>query len=114
MSQKAEKVVEPLQPAVVEISLSQSVVWEEQKIERLSLNFGGLSGEDILDVESEFMDFIEGQKNVIVAFKTSHPSYLAVLAAKAAGVHPNLMKKLRAKDFLKVTGAAKNFLFNLG
>lgn len=108
MSQKAEKV--ELLTSVVEISLSQSVVWEEQKIEKLSLNFRDLSGDDILNVESEFIDFIEGQKHVFVAFKTDHPSYLAVLAAKAAGVHPNLMKKLRAKDFLKVTGAAKRFL----
>lgn len=103
-----------LQSPVVEITLSRSVIWEDEKIEKLSLNFESLSGDDLLDVESEFMDFIQGQKNVFVAFKANHPAYLAVLAAKAAGVHPNLMKKLRAKDFLKATGAAKDFLSDLG
>lgn len=96
------------------IKLSRSITWEDVEHKELLMNFEGLCGQDMLDVESDFMDFIRGQKNVFVQFKTEHPGYLAVLAAKAAGVHPNLMKKLGAKDFMKVTGAAKDFLSVMG
>ncbi|MDU0332539.1 phage tail assembly protein [Paenibacillus sp. 3LSP] len=95
------------------IMLSRPIKWEDVEYKELKLDFETLSGQDILDVESDFMDFIRGQKNVFVQFKTEHPGYLAVIAAKAAGVHPNLMKKLSGKDFLKVTGAARDFLSSL-
>lgn len=107
-----ENLEEVKHPGTV-VRLSRSVTWEDETITELSFNFDELSGSDIIDVESDFMDFIRGQKNVFVALKTDHPGYLAVLGAKAAGVHPNLMKKLAAKDFLKVTGASKNFLNGL-
>lgn len=95
------------------ITLVEPIVWEDETITELKLDFDQLSGDDILTVEGEFMDFIAGVKNVFIYYKNDHPGYQAVLAAKAAGVHPNVMKKLKGKDFLKVTGAAKLFLKGL-
>ncbi|MNW64743.1 hypothetical protein D3C74_430490 [compost metagenome] len=95
------------------VKLSRPITWDDVEYKELKLDFEALSGQDILDVESDFMDFIRGQKNVFVQFKTDHPGYLAVIAAKAASTHPNLMKKLTAKDFLKATGAARDFLSGL-
>ncbi|MEK5166221.1 phage tail assembly protein [Paenibacillus sp. FSL R5-0527] len=112
MSEEAVKTedLQAVQTAGTVIKLSRPILWEDVEYKELILNFEGLSGEDIIDVESDFMEFIRGQKNVYVQFKNDHPGYRAVVAAKAAGVHPNMMKKLTAKDFLKVTGAAKDFL----
>ncbi|SMF88149.1 hypothetical protein SAMN05661091_4141 [Paenibacillus uliginis N3/975] len=121
MSEKTintEKVVntenlEEVKQAGTVIKLSRPVVWEDAEIKELRIDIATLSGDDIMDIESDFMDFVRGQRNVYVAFKVDHPGYLAVLAAKGAGVHPNLMKKLSARDFLKATGAAKDFLNGL-
>lgn len=106
--------LEAVQQVGVVIKLSQPVVWEDVEYNELKLNFENLSGNDIIDIEADFMDYIVGKRNVFVAFKDEHPAYLAVLAAKAAAIHPNFMKKLTAKDFLKVTGASKRFLNGLG
>lgn len=109
---KSEDLQEVTQAGTV-VKLSRPISWEGTDYKEFTLNFDGLSGQDILEVESDFMDFIRGQKNVFVQFKNEHPGYLAVIAAKAAGVHPNLMKKLPGKDFLKVTDAARDFLSGL-
>lgn len=102
--------LEEVKSTGVVVKLSKSISWEDTEYKELNLKFDNLSGDDIINAESDFMDFVVGKKNVFIAFKDDHPAYLAVLAAKAAGVHPNIMKKLSAKDFLKVTGASKRFL----
>ncbi|MNO15521.1 hypothetical protein D3C76_51870 [compost metagenome] len=105
--------LEEVKQVGVVIKLSRPITWDEVEYKELNLNFDSLSGDDIIDAESDFMDFVVGKKNVFVAFKDEHPAYLAVLAAKAAGIHPNFMKKLAGKDFLKVSGASKRFLNGL-
>nr|WP_145402959.1 phage tail assembly protein [Paenibacillus xylanexedens] len=103
-----------VQQAGVIVKLSRPLTWEDVEYTELKLDFDDLSGDDIIDAEGEFIDFVAGKRNVLVAFKDDHPAYLAVLAAKAAGVHPNFMKKLKAADFMKVTGASKRFLNRMG
>jgi len=112
MSDKAvstEK-LEEIKPAGRVIKLSRPIVWEDVEYSELTLDFDRLTGDDIMAIESDFMDFIKGQKNVFVQFKGEHPGYHTVVAARAAGVDPFMIKKLSARDFLKVTGAAKDFL----
>lgn len=110
---KIEDMKEVIQAGVV-VKLSQPFVWEDVEHTELQLNFDDLSGDDMIDAEGEFIDFIAGKKNVLIAYKDEHPAYHAVIAAKAAGVHPNFMKKLKAPDFVKVTGATKRFLNRMG
>ncbi|QCT03814.1 hypothetical protein E6C60_3103 [Paenibacillus algicola] len=105
--------LEEIQTAGTAIKLSRAITWEDTEYKELTLDFDGLSGDDIMAIESDFMDFIAGQKNVFVKYKTEHPGYHAVVAAKASGVNPLMLKKLTARDFLKVTGAAKDFLNGL-
>lgn len=105
--------LEEIKPAGTVIKLSRSISWDGVDYSELTLDFDRLTGDDIMAIESDFMDFIKGQKNVYVQFKGEHPGYHAVTAAKAAGVSPFMIKKLPARDFLKVTGAAKDFLNGL-
>lgn len=102
--------LEEIKQAGTVIKLSRPISWEETEYKELVLDFDRLSGDDIMAIESDFMDYIKGQKNVFVQFKGEHPGYHAVVAARAAGVNPFMLKKLTARDFLKVTGAAKDFL----
>lgn len=110
MSEQTKEQLEEVNQSGVVIALSKPVMWEDVKYESLHLNFDDMSGDDIIKVEEEFYDFVAGVKNVFVHMKNEHPAYHAVLAAKAAGVHPNMMKKIGAPDFMKVTGASKRFL----
>ncbi|MNW52955.1 hypothetical protein D3C74_304960 [compost metagenome] len=106
---KEEMKVEVAQPTGTVIKLSLPVTWEETEYKELHLDFDKLTGEDIIALEADFLVLNQG-KNFLPSFKSEHPAYLAVLAAKSIGVHPNFTKKLNAKDFNKMTGAAKRFL----
>ncbi|MEK5477579.1 hypothetical protein NYE70_11600 [Paenibacillus sp. FSL R5-0407] len=112
MSEATVKVdeLQDVKQAGTVIKLSRPVVWEDVEHKELILKFDDLSGDDFIDIEGDFLDFVSGKKNVFMSYKNQHPAYFAVIAAKASGVHPNLMKKLSGKDFLKVTGAARDFL----
>ncbi|MEK5086831.1 phage tail assembly protein [Paenibacillus sp. FSL M8-0228] len=103
---------EVAQPTGTVIRLSLSVNWEDVDYKELNLEFDKLTGEDIISLEGDFLALNQG-KNFLPAFKNEHPAYLAVLAAKAAGVHPNFLKKLPAKDFNRVIGASRRFLDGL-
>lgn len=109
----SENVVKPemqeTQEAGTVIKLSRPFTWEEKEYTELRLDFEKLSGDEIMALEADFLAMNEG-RNFLPAFKTDHPAYQAVLAAKALGVHFNFLKKLPAKDFNKVTVAARNFL----
>lgn len=110
MSEQTKEQLGEVKTYGVVIPLSKPVTWEDEQYTELNLRFDDMSGDDIIKVEEEFYDFVAGVKNVFVHMKNEHPAYHAVLAAKAAGVHPNMMKKLGAPDFMKVTGASKRFL----
>lgn len=95
------------------IKLSRPFIWEDTEYTELNLDFEKLSGDDIISLESDFLE-MNGQRNFLPAFKSEHPAYLSVLAAKVLGVHFNFLKKLPAKDFNKVVDAARNFLKGWG
>ncbi|MGN7360019.1 phage tail assembly protein [Paenibacillus sp. SAF-054] len=97
------------QQAGTVVKLSRPFTWEEKEYTELLLDFEKLSGDEIMSLEADFLELNAG-KNFLISLKKEHPTYQAVLAAKAMGVHFNFLKKLPAKDFNKVTVAARNFL----
>lgn len=95
------------------IRLSRPFNWDGTEYKELNLNFEKLSGDEMISLESEFLALNEG-KNFNPYLKSEHPAYQAALVAKAIGVHFNFMKNLPAKDFNKVTKAARDFLRDWG
>ncbi|MBU5672646.1 phage tail assembly protein [Paenibacillus brevis] len=108
-SENTDTVVQETKQAGTVIKLSRPFTWEGVEYKELDLNFERLTGDEIVSLESDFLALNEG-KNFIPYMKSEHPAYQAVLAAKALGVHYNCMKKLPAKDFNRVTKAARDFL----
>lgn len=108
----AENLEEVKQVGTV-IKLSRPFNWEDKDYSELVLDFDKLSGDDLIAIDSDFMAFIKGKRNVFVQFKDEHPAYHMATAAKAAGVDPFMIKALPMRDALKVTGAAKDFLNGL-
>lgn len=100
---------EVAQPKGTAIKLSFPISWEGTDYTELNLNFEKLSGDDIIAIEEDFLTLNQG-RNFHPFLKKEHPAYLAALAARALGVHPNFTKKLAVRDFNKVIGAANLFL----
>lgn len=90
------------------IKLAKVVTYDGEEIKELNLDFDSLTGQDLLNAEKEA---VASNKNV-APIKEFDKGYLAIVAAKAAGVATDVMPLLGAKDFTKVTVQTQNFLLN--
>lgn len=89
--------------------LSKPVEFEGETIKELDLDFDSLSGEDILSAERQFNAAAMKTKDYAPVKETSK-SYLVFVVARATKQPAELINKLSAKDFSKVTVLAQNFL----
>lgn len=86
------------------IKLKKSLIVDEKSRNTLHLDFDKLTGNDIIEAEREARLKGEYQNPL-------HTSQgYAIVAGKASGIIPEDICSLSAPDFVKVTGAAKNFL----
>jgi len=91
--------------------LSRPIQFDGEQHTELLLDFDALTGEDLLACERQ-LNVIVTKTREVIAFKELSKSYLALVAAKAAKVPVELLYKLNAKDFSKVTVRVQNFLLN--
>lgn len=87
--------------------LLRPIVFEEQEITELKLDFDSLSGADLIQAE-RLAARIPGYSDSFV--KPTNTLYQVCVAAQAAKVVPELITSLKAKDFARVTMSAANFL----
>lgn len=90
------------------IELTRPIEVEGNRYEKLTLDFESLTGEDIERAEMQFN--AENPQNSIVMVKEMAKGFVAIVAAKAAGVHPSVIRKLSAVDYSKVTMRTTLFL----
>jgi len=90
------------------ITLSRPVTVEEVTYTELVLDFENLTGTDIEKAEMQFN--AENPQNSIVMVKEMAKGFVAIVAAKAAGVHVGVIRKLAASDYSKVTMRTTLFL----
>ena len=88
--------------------ISRPFEFEGNKYEKLNLAFEKLTGNDLLSCENELNATVPD--GTFIPMKEIDKRYLALVVAKAAGVPSELIRKLPAKDFSKVTVRAQNFL----
>ncbi|MDP5277142.1 phage tail assembly protein [Chengkuizengella axinellae] len=86
--------------------LRQSIQFEEKEYKELKLDFDSLTGEDILACARQY-NATESDRALV---KETDKAYQAFVAAKSANVPIELIKKLNASDFSKVTLRAQRFL----
>lgn len=89
------------------IKLSKPVAWEEIQYDAIFLDLEGLTGNDLLEAEREF---IASGGNAAVAELSK--GYLATVAARAAKVPTEVIKALSAKDFSSITLKVQHFLLD--
>lgn len=90
------------------ITLTKPIEFEGERYEKLTLDFEKLTGEDIERAEMQFN--AENPQNSIVMVKEMAKGFAAIIAAKAAGVHVSVIRKLSAADYSKVTMRTTLFL----
>lgn len=90
------------------IELTRPIEVEGDRYEKLTLDFESLTGEDIENAEMIFN--AANPQNSIVMVKEMSKGFAAIVAAKAAGVNPAVIRKLSAPDYAKVTMRTTVFL----
>lgn len=86
------------------IKLSKPVEWEGERVEELNLNLDDLTGLDIEAAEREWV--LGGGAGMAETSK----SYLLAVAARATGKRVEILRRLNAKDYSKITLLVQNFL----
>jgi hypothetical protein len=87
------------------IELSGPVTFEDITKTELVLDLDGLTGDDLANAEAEMQ-----LSGVVPVMVDTSKRYMMFVAAKAAGVPVELIRKLKANDATKVTLAVQGFL----
>ena len=90
------------------IKLTRPVQFDGETITEITLDFEKLTGEDIEKAEMQFN--AENPQNAITMVKEMAKGFTAIVAAKAAGVHVGVIRKMAAPDYAKVTMRTTVFL----
>lgn len=85
--------------------LSEPVEYEGEVHENLAFNFKKLKGKHLKNIAREL-----SIKGIVPAVCETDKNYLALVAARAAGVPVELIDELSSKDFTQVTMKAMGFL----
>lgn len=92
------------------ISLKRPVIFEGETFNEIVLDFENMTGTDIEKAEAQFN--AEDLQNSIVMVKEMSKPFLAIVAAKAAKVHVDLIRSLSAPDYAKITTRTSLFLLS--
>jgi len=91
----------------MDVKLSRPVAWGGKTYEALALDFGGLTCGDIIAC----VETADALTNLVINDPASDLHVQTVVAAKAAGVIPPMLRQaLSARDLLRVTRAAGEWL----
>lgn len=102
---KIEKVEEGMENVIV---LTRPLEFEGETYEKIELDFEKLTGVDMEKAEMQY--HAENPQNSIVMVKEMAKGFVAIVAAKAAGVHLNVIRSLPIADYSKVTMRTTLFL----
>ena len=83
--------------------------YEGKRYETLSFNFNRLVGRDMTAIEREMQ--MSGE--TAYTPETSH-AYQCRLAARAAGIMPDVLEAMPLGDFNRITNSCRNFLLSTG
>lgn len=87
------------------IKLSAPVKYEDIERSELVLDLDGLTGDDLANAEAEMQ-----LAGIVPVMVDTSKRYMMYVAAKAAGVPVEFIRKLKASDATKVTLAVQGFL----
>ncbi len=82
---------------------------EGQKYTSLTFYFDKLTGEDIEAIEEELQD-----QNKYVLTPEISSAFQSMLAARAAKIPADAIRRLPIRDYMAIKNEARNFLLNMG
>lgn len=88
---------------------SEPVEIEGKKYKELTFYFDRLCGEDVEAIEEELQD-----QNKYVLTPEVSSVFQTMLAARAAGVGADEIRRLKIKDYMKIKNQARSFLIESG
>ena len=88
---------------------SEPVEIAGKKYKSLVFRFEDLTGEDIEAVEEELQD-----QNKYVLSPEISSAFQCILAAKAAGIGSDEIRRLKIKDYMRIKNKARDFLIAAG
>ena len=80
-----------------------------KKYTKMTFYFDNMTGEDIEAIETEMQAY-----NQYVLTPETSSMFCRMLAARAAGIPTDELKRLKAGDYLKIKNAARDFLVQEG
>lgn len=83
--------------------------YEDKTYKELVFEFGKLKGKDIIAIQNEIL-----ARGGVTTSPELDAEFQSKFAAKAAGIGSDVIENLPAKDFLRITSRARNFLLGLG
>lgn len=90
-------------------TFSKPVEIEGKQYKTLTFYFDTLTGEDIEAVEEELQD-----QNKYVLTPEISSAFQSTLAARAAKVPADEIRRLPVRDYMQIKNKARNFLINMG
>lgn len=93
--------------------LLRPIVFEENEIKELIIDFESLDGDDLIAADRAAVVTFQGSY-VPGAFRQGNPIFQACVVARAANVHVDVIRKLKVQDFTELTLRAQNFLLGMG
>ncbi|MFX3635455.1 MAG: phage tail assembly protein [Candidatus Pristimantibacillus sp.] len=87
--------------------LQKTFSFDGVEYNEFDLNFEALTGKDIVSAEAQYR---AAGNDESVFVKEMNKAFLAYVVASAAKVMPDAILNLPAKEFVKVTNKARNFL----
>ena len=90
-------------------TFSKPVEIEGKQYKTLTFYFESLTGEDIEAVEEELQD-----QNKYVLTPEISSAFQSTLAARAAKIPADEIRRLPVRDYMQIKNKARNFLINMG
>lgn len=100
---------EKIPDGVYVLTLAKPYTYEDRTYSNFVFDFEKLVGDDLINIENEMAAMGE----VVLAPETS-TSFLARMAARAAGVGSDVIAAMPVREFIRVKNVAQNFLTGMG
>lgn len=93
---------------VVTVKLSKPFTYEEKTYNEIRMDFEGMTGRDIENIDAQFYGI--GEFLTVQINPNQNHKYQRYFAAAAAGVPSDMIRALPARDYNKIVKAAQDFL----
>ena len=90
------------------VKLSRPIQINGKDVREITLDFGSLSVDDLMNIEAEML----AHKRIVVGGAALSQTFNAYVAARAAKISVNDLKRLSIRDGTRIITLTQNFLMN--